>query len=333
LKKAVDLIVKQGGDDSRQNRLLSYLRKTLSIKIEELIHIRSHVYEVKLTEGKMIIKGFPSLRTLKIQESFTRSLKKEGFYQTYEFFSITKEPLYFDTKYYGCLPYIEPGMQPFYYDTMQQCQEGLELLASFHHTTAQLVDNYQSYLPAFSLKDKWRERFLQFKENEQLLSFFLPRNVIHDLNIWANWSLNGLLQNWKTFTQGQNVILHGDTASHNFLRTANNDLFLIDFDLISIGPAVNDYLQMANRILPYFGWSMDTLVSFSQFRSFLKESFFLYALAFPTDIFREWNRLIRERRYHDAHYVRPVMELTLEQYGKRVVFIQQLRRLLEDGVI
>ncbi|MFB9989188.1 phosphotransferase [Bacillus benzoevorans] len=323
------MIVKKGGDDSSQNRLLFFLRKSLPDKIEEVIHIRSHVYEVKKAEGKMILKGFPSLRSLKIQESFTRSLKKEGFWQTYEFLSFSKEPLYFDNRYYGCLEYIEPGNQPFYYDTKQQCREGLELLTTFHQATTKLVDNYQSYLSAFTLKDKWLARFKQFKENERLLSFFLPRDVIRDLYFWANWSLNGLLQHWESFTQYQNVILHGDTACHNFLRTANNDLFLIDFDLISIGPAVNDYLQYANRILPLFSWSMDTLKSHRQFRPFLKESFFLYALAFPTDIFREWNRMIRERKYHDPHHVRPVMALTMDKYEYRSLFIQQLARTLK----
>lgn len=287
------------------------------------------MYEINTSNGKMILKGFPSLRALKIQENFTRSLKKEGFRQTYEFISCFKEPLYFENRYYGCLEYIEPGAQPFYYDSKEQCSEGLELLESFHQTTAKLVGNFQTDLPLFTLKDKWRERFQLFQSYEELLSFFLPLNILRPLYFWGHWSLNGLRQNWASFTQYQKVVIHGDTAFHNFFRTAKNELFLIDFDLISIGPAVNDYLQYANRILPLFNWNIDVLMSHKQFYPYLRERSFLYALAYPTDIFREWNRLIRERKYHETRNVRQVMELTMKQFEQRILFYYQIGNALK----
>ena len=83
------------------------------------------------------------------------------------------------------------------------------------------------------------------EKQPEFSAFFLPQDILHELYSWAKWSINGLIQEWESFTRYNNVILHGDTAYHNFLRTSKNELYLIDFDLISIGPAVNDYLQFA----------------------------------------------------------------------------------------
>ncbi len=334
MKKAMNSIIKKRGDDGKQNRLLSYLQKKLPIKIEKLIKIRHHVYEVHTDETKFILKGFPSHHLLQIQENFTCSLKKEGFHKTYKFYSSSSaEILLFDAKYYGCLEFIEPGKKPFFYDSIQQCTDALDLLQHFHEITAGLVDNYQPFLREFSLKEKWLARFLEFQKNSQVLSFFLRQDILHELHSWAKWSINGLIEEWESFTKYNNVILHGDTAYHNFLRTSKNELYLIDFDLISIGPAVNDYLQFANRILPVFNWEIETLLNYKQFRAYLDKRFFLFALAFPTDLFREWNRLVRERKYHDPHHVRPLMEFTMEQMERRRDFIHQLNRWLnKDGV-
>ena len=60
------------------------------------------------------------------------------------------------------------------------------------------------------------------------------------------------------------------------MRTSKGELYLIDFDLISIGPEMADYLQYANRILPflnghYLNWTH------SNHRTIIKiESFFVW---------------------------------------------------------
>ena len=91
--------------------------------------------------------------------------------------------------------------------------------------------------------------------------------------------------------------------------------------------------NLPNRILPVFNWEIETLLNYKQFRAYLDKKFFLFALAFPTDLFREWNRLVRERKYHDPHYVRPLMEFTMEQMERRRGFIHQLNRWMKrNGV-
>ncbi len=104
--------------------------------------------------------------------------------------------------------------------------------------------------------------------------YFINESVLTELQLWANWSLTGMKKAGSLFTNEPFVILHGDVAHHNFLRDSSGKLHLIDFDLISIGPAFLDYLQYANRILPYLDWSFERLAKFSQIQNFLSEAHF-----------------------------------------------------------
>jgi thiamine kinase-like enzyme len=145
---------------------------------------------------------------------------------------------------------------------------------------------------------------------------------------WANWSLDGMEKNSGFFQKKPFVILHGDLAHHNFLRDEHGKLHLIDFDLISIGTPALDYLQYANRILPYMDWSYEKLKTSKHMQKYLESDAFLYALAFPADIFREWNRMIREKTYKDDVKFRQVMDLTIGQFYTRKKFIDHLKSRL-----
>ena len=135
-------------------------------------------------------------------------------------------------------------------------------------------------------------------------------------------------ENESFFFKEPYVILHGDVAHHNFLRDTSGNLHLIDFDLIHIGPESIDLLQYANRILPSIDWSIDQLSQYQQISKFLKERAFLYALAFPTDIFREWNRILREKKHENQHHYKYVIELTLNQLYLRRKFVEKLKKKL-----
>ena len=133
-------------------------------------------------------------------------------------------------------------------------------------------------MPTFHLIEKWEERFTLFKRNLPLISLFLEKEIIAELFTWAEWSLSGLRKEKDILEKWQKVILHGDVAHHNFMKTSKGELYLIDFDLISIGPEIADYLQYANRILPFLNWSLSELDTFEPFQPLFKtESFFVWA--------------------------------------------------------
>jgi hypothetical protein len=314
------------GDDDYLNRLLSYFQSQFYEKIIQLVPIRKSVFLLRTENHTYILKGYHSDNRLKIQEAFTATLRKEGFLKTYLFLTNPmKEPLFFEGTYYGCIEYIPPHKDAFSFQTQRNRQEGLDLVKQFHKTTASVESRYRTLLPNGQLIEKWSERLRVFSGNLPYITYFLDEYMISELMTWANWSLAGMIKKRRFFQKEPNVILHGDVAHHNFLRDRNGQLNLIDFDLISIGPPSFDYLQYSNRILPNIEWSLGKLGSLKPLGKYLDEEAFLYALAFPADIFREWNRLIREKAYTDQAKIRQVMDLTVNQFDLRKKFFSQLQ--------
>ena len=210
MKKAVNITAKYRGDDSYHDRLLSYLKKNLPFQIIEISRIKNQVYKVKAKDLQFVLKEFPSHKRLKIQEAFINSLKKNGFRNTYSFYSFSdKKALCFQTKYYGCLEYVHKANTPFRFDTKENCSEGLQLLNQFHQTTKKLQESYKTILPTFHLIEKWEDRFTLFKSNLPLISFFLEKEIITELFTWAEWSLSGLRKEKDILEKWQKVILHG----------------------------------------------------------------------------------------------------------------------------
>lgn len=319
----MNITAKYRGDDSYHDRLLSYLKVNLPIQILEISRIKNQVYKVKAKDFQFVLKEFPSHKRLKIQDAFINSLKKNGFNNTYSF--LDNKALCFQTKYYGCLEYIDKAKEPFRFDTKENCSEGLQLLNQFHQTTKKLQESYKTILPTFDLIEKWEERFTLFKNNLPYITYFLEKEILLELFTWVEWSLSGLKNEKDLLEKWQKVILHGDVAHHNFMKTSKGELYLIDFDLISIGPEIADYLQYANRILPFLNWSLTELETFQPFQPFLNQNVFLYGLAFPSDILREWNRLVRENAFNQMRKIRLVVDLTLNQFEKRKSFIEELK--------
>lgn len=316
------------GDDFFLNRLFLYLQKNLSSEVTDIIPLRKHIFKIILSSANpFILKGFSSSSRLELQQQFTQRLQQEGFHQTYSFLQYNKgQPLYFDNMHYGCIEFIqESENEMFTFHKNKNRVAGLELLDQFHLTTSKFANEYRQKLRPFNLFDKWTKRMEKFSNNLSLVHFFVPNEILQEILNWANWSLRNL-QFENPMINSKKVILHGDVAHHNFLRKENGELLLIDFDLICWGNLNNDHLQYANRILPFIDWSFEELFKLKQFRPYLEDKFFLSALVFPTDVFREWNRLIRDRQYNNPLKIRQLMDMTVEQFPERKVFIQEVMK-------
>ncbi|EKN66203.1 aminoglycoside phosphotransferase [Neobacillus bataviensis LMG 21833] len=324
--KAINRLVNQKGDDDYFDRLFSYFQSQFYEKIIEFVQIRNSVFLLITDKHTYILKGYHSYNRLKIQEAFTATLRKEGFFQTYRFLAPSvKEQLFFEGTYFGCIEYIYPNKTAFSFLTEKNRREGIELLEQFHRTTATFETRYRTLIPKGHISEKWTERLHTFSNHLPFLKYFMNDPFLSEIISWGEWSLTGIEKHRSFFRQEPLVILHGDVAHHNFLRDRNGSLHLIDFDLISVGPPSFDYLQYANRILPFIDWSFEKLAGLKQIRNHLQEEAFLYALAYPADIFREWNRLIREKLYTDQVKLRQVMDLSIGQFYSRKKFIDQLQ--------
>lgn len=323
------MTIKSLGDDLFLNRLFSYLNSQLPFQIVSIKPIRKNVFIIQSDHSQFfIVKGFPSYHRLMKQVRLTAELKKNGFLQTYSFLQYEKSsPLFFDGLYLGILSYITPSKDVFTFHDRKNREEGLALLEKYHETTKNFMDSYKGILEKDKLLKKWRERTSTFINNRSLLNFFIDQEKIDEILSWANWSLTRL-EAGPPFKRESSVILHGDVAHHNFLRAYNGELYLIDFDLISVGNPRVDYLQYANRILPHMNWSFEELFELKEMKVFLGENEFLYGLVFPTDILREWNRLVREREYGNPYQVRKVINYVMEQFTERQLFVQDIKKLV-----
>ncbi|MGN7399801.1 aminoglycoside phosphotransferase [Cytobacillus praedii] len=329
LMRAVNLTFKGEGDDLYQNRLFSYLQKQLYVPIKEIKQIRKQVYKVRAEGLDFILKGFSSYYQFVLQKNFLTSLKREGFQKAYSFYSLEKEPpLLFEQTYYGCLEWIETSKNEFTFYKQLDRIKGLKLLSHFHATNEKLVDQYAGSISSFNQVGRWQERTISFLNNLPIIGYFVPKGIINEMLSWADWSLKGIEKELGVFENGKKVILHGDVAHHNFLRAKNKDIYLIDFDLISIGTPRSDYLQYANRILPFLHWSFQDLAKYKELAIYMNEKGFIYALAFPTDLFREWNRAIREQTYLQPAKIQQLLEITVGQFHERHNFIKELKRFI-----
>lgn len=324
--KAVITAVNTRGDDEYFNRLFSYLQKEFKGEIIKLVPIRPSVFYVETKSACLILKGYRSFGRLRLQETFTATLKSEGFNHSYSFLKPPgKDVLVFEDLYLGCIEYLKPDVLQFSYGTQTERQEALKLISQYHTVTKKIVNRYKTIIPPSKEELKWRDRTFHFIQNLTTLRYFLKEEIIMEMINWANWSLEGLEKYSSTYANETLTILHGDLAHHNFLRDRVGQLKLIDFDLISIGSPKWDFLQFANRILPFLGWSINRLSKYEQMHKYLGESAFLHALAFPADIFREWNRIIKEKTYLNPIKLNQITDLTLGQFYMRKQFIQELK--------
>jgi thiamine kinase-like enzyme len=324
----VNFINLRRGDEGDNIRLLTSFQKQFPYKIKKIHPIRGHVYKVETTKGDFILKGYSSYSRLKLQETFTSSLQKEGFNSTYAYIKLNHDPIFYRDKYFGCMTFIEPHHRSFTYVNEKERHEGLHLLSEFHQVTKNSVQRYQTILPAFDLKKKWTDRLNLFLQNVNVVSKYVPGDLIFEWVHMAEWSLEGINKYYDIIEKETPVILHGDVAHHNFLRGLDGKLFLIDFDLITIGPRNFDLLQFANRILPFINWNMNVLIHYKSLKDLLSNNVYVYALAYPTDIFREWNRIIREDSLQNGFKLQQVMNQSLLKMNQRQQFVKDLTKMV-----
>ncbi|MGN1401340.1 MAG: phosphotransferase [Bacillus sp. (in: firmicutes)] len=283
--------------------------------------IRSNVHILRTNEGKMLVKGF-SHKKLKAQQLLIKKLKKNGFKKTYSF--LEEIPSFeYDGESYGFIEYLQGSNRKFAYDSSAERKEGLELLDKFHSTTRKFHKSIP--VSVYHQSKKWEERLEEFEENTHAISKYVPSGYLNDWIRWGRSSLAGLKKYEKELYDEGHCIIHGDVAHHNFFRKKSGSLYLIDFDLISVATPSIDFLQYSNRIMPNIK-DMAELFDYKQIARYRSNRGFLYALTYPTDIFREWNRVIRKRSY-DQGNIHSVWKLSVEEAGRRMQLYEEIARL------
>lgn len=316
----------QRGDSVFYTRLLSYLKNS-GFRPEKIQHVNGDVHLIRSENKSLIIKGFSNYRKWESQEILTSVIKKNGFNSTYRMLA-EERPFDYENKVYAGIEYLPPAKTSFNYRNDKNRQNGLEVLNQFHQASVHALPNLKSGIPLFDQHIKWRERLLLFKEHLPVIREYVEESILDNWIRWAEWSLSGLQAYERLLYSENSVVIHGDCAHHNFLRKQNGELTLIDFDLISEAPPIIDFLQYANRILPHLNNPEETLWSYPELKKYRHNRAFLYALIYPADIFREWNRLVKEEGYLHSKRLHSVWKLSVENYSKRMKFNRSIAKLL-----
>lgn len=325
--KAVNF--KHKGDSGFFTCLLSYL-EAYQLQVKKIEKMRSHVYTLHLTNGQIfVLKNFADLKKWNMQKILTAFLKQSGFTTTYEFYTFIP-PLNYKDRLYCLIEYIKPHNEKFHFFNHENRKEGLRLLSNFHRASEAITANLSGEVPTFNQIKKWEERLGLFKSFLPVIGHYVSEVILEDWIAWACWSLKGMRKFEHLIRKETNTIIHGDVAHHNFLRRFDGALCLIDFDLVSLAPPIIDYLQYANRILPSVNYDLNALWNYKELKQFQSNPAFLYALAYPTDIFREWNRLNKENLLGSQPHLYSVWKMSVEDFTARMAFNKSVARMVEN---
>lgn len=309
------------GDDYSY-RLLSFLQYKLNDPRATLKSIKEGKWMLKSHGRKWFVKRFPNQLKFLLQERLISTLLREKFYHVLPFHPIhEKEILLFEGYPIGITMWLETS-NPISYEQPKDREDALKVLKKFHAVSKKIQHPWTEEIPQYKWLKKWKKRMMQFQYNLPYLQAFIQPYYLYTYLEWGNWALKELKS--IDLLEFGKCITHGDVAHHNFLRGKNGIVYLIDFDLMAVSTEITDDLQYCNRILPYLSWSLSDIKKMEPFHSYVDHLIFYLGLMYPSDVFREWNRFIREDQYYKQRVWGYLMNITIEQFPQRMQFNQAL---------
>jgi len=303
---------KQRRDDDG-HRLFLFLQKEYGIRVQKSTRIKSTVFIIETDRGCFVIKTYDTFLEASRQQVFSRLLSKSGFPAAPAIEAVIR----YENTYFTLQTYI-PFSRPLDYALEGDRADSLSLLHMYHICAQPLLDYpfFGAMLPNYPLYERWQKRYAQFlytfpalqqRMKEEELSFILAsaRSFFERFPSYA-----------RAFMAEKKTIIHGDVASHNFLRTEKG-VYLIDYDLLAVAPPAIDYLQFASRILPHVQWSFSYLERHPLFQPLLAQPWFLVSLLFPADVMREWRTIMKRNK-----------PFTLSHFEHRKRFVQKIMNMI-----
>ncbi len=278
-------------DDISLNRLVFFMRRKAGLYVYDAVPIKQNMYSLYTENGVKIIKGYVHLSHLEAIHHALNAVVKEGFTQAvqYEHYPNGKLAVFFNGMYWALIPYL-PTVSRFCYETFNQREQTISLLRAFHQCGEAALPNVERFLPRMNLTERWETRLRQFKKNHEELSLYISESIQSAIAEWAETSLDLFERLWQP-SYSRLCILHGDVASHNVIHSRGGALWLIDFDLLSVGLKEYEYMQLMHRFLRYTKWSLSALEQHTFIRELMHTKWLMCLLLFPSDILREWNKI------------------------------------------
>jgi hypothetical protein len=309
--------IKRG--DLNYNRLFFSFSRLTGQTIDYYKIIKPHVILIHTKKDSYILKCYSTKNALLLQIALSKYLVKKNVMIPFTFFP-NGQLFIEENGYWGIMPYVRGTSLNF--EKVKDQYDGLNQIHLFHKETLSMCFSIKA--PRFSLFSYWKKRYETFRDH--VFSFNMSTDLKHtayELLHWGEFVLNKLplhyLQQLEKKASFEHEWIHGDVASHNFLRLKNNCILLLDCDLLAEAPIEYDYLQYINRIMPHYNWNLSALNKFKNhyIHSLLEKSWFNLALIYPTDLYREWNRCFRNKE-RSVQSVKQYMEKHVDMRYKVV---------------
>ncbi|MBM7701386.1 phosphotransferase [Metabacillus iocasae] len=281
-------------DDLFGNRLFLFCQEH-QLTLKGYKKVKNHVYVLDTDQGLKVLKSYRAKEKVEQIYQFLTNLHQQHFYQAvnYELFP-SGELLYKandEDCYWTIQPYVKPNRK-FTFKSKKDRNDAVLLLTQYHEQSRRMSKDNTYSFETYSLQQQWSRRLKTFESYAPRLTAYMSEQQVVNIINQGKQALRYLKQyEVEENALGQGII-HGDVASHNFIRNDAQTVMLIDFDLAAHVPIIYDYIQLAHRFLVYLNRSFVEVESHHFFNYLVQNQFFLSSLLFPSHVVREWNRLL-----------------------------------------
>ncbi|MED0666308.1 phosphotransferase [Bacillus badius] len=305
--------------DGLTPRLLFLLSGCLEETIQTVFSLKKGKWLIVTNRNKWFFKRYASLAQLKKQIQLSHFLLDNGFRQVIPFHSVG--PIKFENQFFAIMPYIQPAKKPFSFRTSGEREEALQLLSLFHRQTEKLPEGIAAGFPKFDQTGKWSKRLAAFQSEFAELARCFPSAVLDNYAEMGKWCLDRLSNGEQDRETA--ALIHGDVAAHNFFRSSEDVLYLIDFDLAARAPGLFDYVQWTHRVLPLVGWKLEKVLEHQAVSRHAQQRNWLLYTLFPADVFRECRRWLYAPLKEKPAAYKHAYELTVQPFMQRLHFFRK----------
>ncbi|MBT2215139.1 phosphotransferase [Virgibacillus dakarensis] len=312
------------GDEMRIDRFSSFLYQKGRLDCTEMKPVKSHVFRIKTPkEEEYILKKHAKPKILEQQWDFFEQLPA-SVVVPFVRFPNGRKYIKHNQYFWTLAPFIDGDKLN--YATADDRQAALVTLRQFHQDAKSITVQNPIKQQLFYIR--WSRRLSTFKKTEHHFLKYGFETLFRDIVRTTKLHLELVSQlPWREIEQRAEEKMewvHGDVASHNFIR--NSSVYMIDFDLLSRSPVLYDYIQLGQRFLPYLNWDFDKLLAY-QMVSERQLKLWINAILVPTDVLREWLHFLKRVSANSVYHYLSRME---REWLMRHSFFKKAKLMLKS---
>lgn len=311
-------------DEIYTNRLSSFLLHDGGLNIASVSAVKPNVfYIVTVAEEAFILKKHYKWTIVKQQWDFFEQLKNTAIIP-FHYYPNGKKIISQDHNYWTISPFIKGDKLQ--YKHKKDRDRAVSTLHQFHDNARGIHVSLPVSKDLFFVR--WARRLQSFKKTEQFFKengfTALYNAIVKSMHFYLKQVKKLSWEKEEKEAQDCGYWLHGDVAAHNFIRY--DQTYLIDFDLLTCGSQLYDYIQLAQRFLPYIDWNLDELLAYRMVaEKDIKK--WLTAVSIPSDIIREWLFFLSQG---SSSTIKQYLSQLEKTWTKRQFFLKNVEPMLKS---